>query len=144
MRSSGYYGNLTTPTSEQSQARKKIAQSQLNSQSDLSIDCKDLKNDLDSGVSSPGLLSSSRRSSLTSVTSTSSEEDLDSILSSAKKNNNLQKEEMQPEQVAAAEPQMQESENSGDQVKEKLILKSEESGPKLLELKLEKKRKKLF
>ncbi|MDX5495809.1 MAG: DUF350 domain-containing protein [Wolbachia endosymbiont of Nomada marshamella] len=89
LRSSGYYGALITPTSEQSQARKEIPQSQLNgfsSQSDLSIDCKDLKNDSDSGINSSGLVSSSRRSSLTSVASNSSEESV----SSTEESNGLQ------------------------------------------------------
>ncbi|MCA7010174.1 hypothetical protein [Wolbachia endosymbiont of Tribolium confusum] len=45
LRNSGYYGASAHPTSKQSQARKEIAQSQLNSQSDLSIDSKDLKNE---------------------------------------------------------------------------------------------------
>ncbi|WP_410542203.1 hypothetical protein [Wolbachia endosymbiont of Tetranychus urticae] len=87
LRSSGYYGDLTTPTSEQSQLNG------LSSQSDLSIDCKDLKNDLDSGINSSSLASSSRRNSLTSVTSISSEESVHLKLNPAEKDNSLQLED---------------------------------------------------
>lgn len=118
LRSSGYYSASTVPTSKQSQASKQIAQSQLNSQSDLSIDSKDLKNekpnitvnavevpsgantsklssssDLDSGINSSGLASSSRRSSLTSVTSISSEESVHLKLNPAEEDNGLQLED---------------------------------------------------
>ncbi|WP_019236683.1 hypothetical protein [Wolbachia pipientis] len=118
LRNSGYYGASAHPTSKQSQARKEIAQSQLNSQSDLSIDSKDLKNekpnitvnavevpsgantsklssssDLDSGINSSSLASSSRRNSLTSVTSISSEESVHLKLNPAEKDNSLQLED---------------------------------------------------
>lgn len=118
LRNSGYYGASAHPTSKQSQARKEIAQSQLNSQSDLSIDSKDLKNekpnitvnavevpsgantsklssssDLDSGINSSSLASSSRRSSLTSVTSISSEESVHLKLNPAEEDNSLQLED---------------------------------------------------
>ncbi|WP_410543601.1 hypothetical protein [Wolbachia endosymbiont of Drosophila simulans] len=118
LRNSGYYGASTIPTSEQSQERKKITQSQLNSQSDLSIDSKDLKSekpnitvnavevpsdentsklssssDLDSGINSSSLASSSRRNSLTSVTSISSEESVHLKLNPAEKDNSLQLED---------------------------------------------------
>ncbi|MGX9891778.1 DUF350 domain-containing protein [Wolbachia endosymbiont of Protocalliphora sialia] len=118
LRNSGYYGASAHPTSKQSQARKEIAQSQLNSQSDLSIDSKDLKNekpnitvnavevpsgantsklssssDLDSGINLSGLASSSRRSSLTSVTSISSEESVHLKLNPAEEDNGLQLED---------------------------------------------------
>ncbi|WP_341813510.1 DUF350 domain-containing protein [Wolbachia endosymbiont (group B) of Germaria angustata] len=116
--SSIHCGDLTTPTSKQSQAKKEIPQLQLNSQSDLSIDSKDLKNekpnitvnavevpsgantsklssgnDSDSGINSSGLASSSRRSSLTSVTSISSEESVHLKLNSAGEDNGLQLED---------------------------------------------------
>ncbi|WP_425383905.1 DUF350 domain-containing protein [Wolbachia endosymbiont (group B) of Anania hortulata] len=118
LRNSGYYGASAHPTSKQSQARKEIAQSQLNSQSDLSIDSKDLKNekpnitvnavevpsgantsklssssDLDSGINSSSLASSSRRNSLTSVTSISSEKSVHLKLNPAEKDNSLQLED---------------------------------------------------
>ncbi|BDG76381.1 MULTISPECIES: DUF350 domain-containing protein [Wolbachia] len=118
LRNSSYYGASAHPTSKQSQARKEIAQSQLNSQSDLSIDSKDLKNekpnitvnavevpsgantsklssssDLDSGINSSSLASSSRRNSLTSVTSISSEESVHLKLNPAEKDNSLQLED---------------------------------------------------
>ncbi len=113
LRNSGYYGASTVPTSEQSQARKEIAQSQLNGS--FSQSCEDLKNkdpsttadavevlsvantsklsssnDSDSEINSPGLVSSSRRSSLTSVTSNSSEESVSTTLSSTEESNGLQ------------------------------------------------------
>lgn len=116
--SSIHCGDLTTPTSKQSQAKKEIPQLQLNSQSDLSIDSKDLKNekpnitvnavevpsgantsklssgnDSDSGINSSGLASSSRRSSLTSVTSISSEESVHLKLNPAEEDNSLQLED---------------------------------------------------
>lgn len=118
LRSSGYHSASTFLTSKQSQERKEIAQSQLNSQSDLSIDSKDLKNekpnitvnavevpsgantsklssssDLDSGINSSSLASSSRRSSLTSVTSISSEESVHLKLNPAEEDNGLQLED---------------------------------------------------
>ncbi|WP_245970159.1 DUF350 domain-containing protein [Wolbachia endosymbiont of Bemisia tabaci] len=118
LRSSGHYNASTILTSKQSQERKKITQSQLNSQSDLSIDSKDLKSekpnitvnavevpsdentsklssssDLDSGINSSGLASSSRRSSLTSVTSISSEESVHLKLNPAEEDNGLQLED---------------------------------------------------
>ncbi|MFP3026648.1 MAG: DUF350 domain-containing protein [Wolbachia sp.] len=118
LRSSGRYDASTILTSKQSQARKKITQSQLNSQSDLSIDSKDLKNekpnitvnavevpsgantsklssssDLDSGINSSSLASSSRRNSLTSVTSISSEESVHLKLNPAEEDNSLQLED---------------------------------------------------
>lgn len=118
LRSSGYHSASTFLTSKQSQERKEIAQSQLNSQSDLSIDSKDLKNekpnitvnavevpsgtntsklssgnDSDSGINSSGLASSSRRSSLTSVTSISSEESVHLKLNPAEEDNGLQLED---------------------------------------------------
>ncbi|MGY5877470.1 DUF350 domain-containing protein [Wolbachia endosymbiont of Nasonia oneida] len=115
--SSIHCGDLTTPTSKQSQAKKEIPQLQLNSQSDLSIDSKDLKNekpnitvnavevpsgantsklsssDLDSGINSSSLASSSRRNSLTSVTSISSEESVHLKLNPAEEDNSLQLED---------------------------------------------------
>lgn len=93
LRSSGRYDASTILTSKQSQARKEIAQSQLNSQSDLSIDCKDSKNDSDSGINSSGLVSSSRRSSLTSVTSTSSGKSVHLKLNPTEEDNSLQLED---------------------------------------------------
>lgn len=118
LRSSGRYDASTILTSKQSQERKEIAQSQLNSQSDLSIDSKDLKNekpnitvnavevpsgantsklssssDLDSGINSSSLASSSRRNSLTSVTSISSEESVHLKLNPAEEDNSLQLED---------------------------------------------------
>ena len=117
LRSSGYHSASTFLTSKQSQERKEIAQSQLNSQSDLSIDSKDLKNekpnitvnavevprgantsklsssDLDSGINSSSLASSSRRNSLTSVTSISSEESVYLKLNPAEEDNSLQLED---------------------------------------------------
>ncbi|WP_353278781.1 DUF350 domain-containing protein [Wolbachia endosymbiont (group B) of Longitarsus flavicornis] len=119
LRSSGRYDASTILTSKQPQARKKITQSQLNSQSDLSIDSKDLKNekpnitvnavevpsgantsklsssssDLDSGINSSSLASSSRRNSLTSVTSISSEESVHLKLNPAEEDNSLQLED---------------------------------------------------
>ncbi|WP_265022612.1 DUF350 domain-containing protein [Wolbachia endosymbiont (group B) of Ischnura elegans] len=118
LRSSGRYDASTILTSKQSQARKKITQSQLNSQSDLSIDSKDLKNekpnitvnavevpsgantsklssssDLDSRINSSSLASSSRRNSLTSVTSISSEESVHLKLNPAEEDNSLQLED---------------------------------------------------
>ncbi|WP_108784137.1 DUF350 domain-containing protein [Wolbachia endosymbiont of Bemisia tabaci] len=117
LRSSGHYNASTILTSKQSQERKKITQSQLNSQSDLSIDSKDLKSekpnitvnavevpsdentsklsssDLDSGINSSVLASSSRRSSLTSVTSISSEESIHLKLNPAEEDNGLQLED---------------------------------------------------
>ncbi|WP_353276787.1 DUF350 domain-containing protein [Wolbachia endosymbiont (group B) of Villa cingulata] len=118
LRSSGYHSASTFLTSKQSQERKEIAQSQLNSQSDLSIDSKDLKNekpnitvnavevpsgantsklssssDLDSGINSSSLASSSRRNSLTSVTSISSEESVHLKLNPAEEDNSLQLED---------------------------------------------------
>ncbi|WP_264375038.1 MULTISPECIES: DUF350 domain-containing protein [unclassified Wolbachia] len=118
LRSSGRYDASTILTSKQSQERKKITQSQLNSQSDLSIDSKDLKNekpnitvnavevpsgantskfssssDLDSRINSSSLASSSRRNSLTSVTSISSEESVHLKLNPAEEDNSLQLED---------------------------------------------------
>lgn len=118
LRSSGHYDASTILISKQSQERKKITQSQLNSQSDLSIDSKDLKSekpnitvnavevpsdentsklssssDLDSGINSSSLASSSRRNSLTSVTSISSEESVHLKLNPAEKDNSLQLED---------------------------------------------------
>ncbi|TNK93695.1 DUF350 domain-containing protein [Wolbachia endosymbiont of Leptopilina clavipes] len=118
LRSSGRYDASTILTSKQSQARKKITQSQLNSQSDLSIDSKDLKNekpnitvnavevpsgantsklssssDLDSRINSSSLASSSRRNSLTSVTSISSEESVHLKLNPTEEDNSLQLED---------------------------------------------------
>ncbi|WP_017532160.1 hypothetical protein [Wolbachia endosymbiont of Diaphorina citri] len=121
LRSLDRYDASTILTSKQSQARKEIAQSQLNgfsSQSDLSIDSKDLKNekpnitvnavempsgantsqlssssDLDSGINSSGLTLSSRRRSLTSVTSISSEESVHLKLNPAEEDNSLQLED---------------------------------------------------
>lgn len=90
----------------------------MNSQSDLSIDSKDLKNekpnitvnavevpsgantsklssssDLDSGINSSSLASISRRNSLTSVTSISSEESVHLKLNPAEEDNSLQLED---------------------------------------------------
>ncbi|WP_353281366.1 DUF350 domain-containing protein [Wolbachia endosymbiont (group B) of Horisme vitalbata] len=118
LRSLDSYDASTILTSKQSQARKKITQSQLNSQSDLSIDSKDLKNekpnitvnavevpsgantsklssssDLDSRINSSSLASSSRRNSLTSVTSISSEESVHLKLNPAEEDNSLQLED---------------------------------------------------
>lgn len=118
LRSSGHYDASTILASKQSQERKKITQSQLNSQSDLSIDSKDLKSekpnitvnavevpsdentsklssssDLDSGINSSSLASSSRRNSLTSVTNISSEESVHLKLNPAEKDNSLQLED---------------------------------------------------
>lgn len=117
LRSSGHYDASTILTSKQSQERKNITQSQLNSQSDLSIDSKDLKSekpnitvnavevpsdantsklsssDLDSGINSSSLASSSRRNSLTSVTSISSEESVHLKLNPAEEDNSLQLED---------------------------------------------------
>ncbi|MFT4314463.1 MAG: DUF350 domain-containing protein [Wolbachia pipientis] len=115
LRNSGYHSTSTFLKSKQSQARKKITQSQLSSQSDLSIDSKDLKNekpnitvnavevpsgantsklssssDLDSGINSSSLASSSRRNSLTSI---SSEESVHLKLNPAEENNGLQLED---------------------------------------------------
>lgn len=109
------YNHSIALISKQPQARKEIAQLQLNSQSDLSIDSKDLKNekpnitvnavevpsgantsklssssDLDSGINSSGLASSSRRSSLTSI---SSEESVHLKLNPAEEDNGLQLED---------------------------------------------------
>lgn len=116
LRSSGRYDASTILTSKQSQARKEIAQSQLNGFS--SQFCEDLENknpstaadpvevpsgantsklssssDLDSGINSSGLASSSRRSSLTSVTSISSEESVHLKLNPAEEDNGLQLED---------------------------------------------------
>ncbi|WP_264375799.1 DUF350 domain-containing protein [Wolbachia endosymbiont (group B) of Sphaerophoria taeniata] len=119
LRSLDSYDASTILTSKQPQARKKITQSQLNSQSDLSIDSKDLKNekpnitvnavevpsgantsklsssssDLDSRINSSSLASSSRRNSLTSVTSISSEESVHLKLNPAEEDNSLQLED---------------------------------------------------
>ncbi|WP_264330953.1 DUF350 domain-containing protein [Wolbachia endosymbiont (group B) of Erebia ligea] len=122
--SSIHCGDLTTPTSKQSQAKKEIPQLQLNSQSDLSIDSKDLKNekpnitvnavevpsgantsklsssDLDSGINSSSLASSSRRNSLTSVTSISSEESVHLKLNPAEEDNSLQLEDEEKTKLA--------------------------------------------
>ncbi|WGJ62755.1 DUF350 domain-containing protein [Wolbachia endosymbiont of Frankliniella intonsa] len=118
LRSLDSYDASTILTSKQPQARKKITKSQLNSQSDLSIDSKDLKNekpnitvnavevpsgantsklssssDLDSRINSSSLASSSRRNSLTSVTSISSEESVHLKLNPAEEDNSLQLED---------------------------------------------------
>ncbi|MHC3897992.1 UNVERIFIED_CONTAM: DUF350 domain-containing protein [Wolbachia endosymbiont of Nasonia longicornis] len=118
LRSLDRYDASTALISKQLQERKEIAQSQLNSQSDLSIDSKDLKkekpnitvnavempsgantsklssgNDSDSGINSSGLALSSRRSSLTSVTSISSEESVHLKLNPAEEDNSLQLED---------------------------------------------------
>ncbi|WP_407512329.1 DUF350 domain-containing protein [Wolbachia endosymbiont of Trichogramma kaykai] len=118
LRSSGRYDALTILTSKQSQEGKKITQSKLNSQSDLSIDSKDLKNekpnitinavempsgantsklisssDLDSVINSSSLASSSRRNILNSVTSISSEESVHFKLNPAEEDNSLQLED---------------------------------------------------
>ncbi|OCA06926.1 hypothetical protein [Wolbachia endosymbiont of Trichogramma pretiosum] len=117
LRSLDHYDTSTILTSKQSQKRKKITQSQLNSQSDLSIDSKDLKNenpnitmnavevpsgantpelsssDLDSGINSSSLASSSRRNSLTSVTSISSEESVHLKSNPTEEDNSLQLED---------------------------------------------------
>lgn len=110
-----HYDASTVLISKQPQARKEIAQSQLNSQSDLSIDSKDLKNekpnitvnavevpsgantsklssssDLDSGINSSSLASSSRRNSLTSI---SPEESVHLKLNPAEEDNGLQLED---------------------------------------------------
>ncbi|WP_265030905.1 DUF350 domain-containing protein [Wolbachia endosymbiont (group B) of Athalia cordata] len=125
LRSLDSYDASTILTSKQSQARKEIAQSQLNSQSDLSIDSKDLKNekpnitvnavevpsgantsklssssDLDSGINSSSLASSSRRKSLTSVTSISSEESVHLKLNPAEEDNSLQPEDEEETKLA--------------------------------------------
>lgn len=118
LRSLDRYDASTALISKQLQERKEIAQSQLNSQSDLSIDSKDLKNekpnitvnavevpsgantsklssssDLDSRINSSSLASSSRRNSLTSVTSISSEESVHLKLNPAEEDNGLQLED---------------------------------------------------
>lgn len=115
MGSLDHYDASTVLISKQPQARKEIAQSQLNSQSDLSIDSKDLKNekpnitvnavevpsgantsklssssDLDSGINSSSLASSSRRNSLTSI---SPEESVHLKLNPAEEDNGLQLED---------------------------------------------------
>ncbi|WP_143689792.1 DUF350 domain-containing protein [Wolbachia endosymbiont of Nilaparvata lugens] len=115
LRSLDRYDASTALISKQLQERKEIAQSQLSSQSDLSIDSKDLKNekpnitvnavevpsgantsklssgnDSDSGINSSGLASSSRRSSLTSI---SSEESVHLKLNPAEEDNGLQLED---------------------------------------------------
>lgn len=125
LRSLDSYDASTILTSKQPQARKEIAQSQLNSQSDLSIDSKDLKNekpnitvnavevpsgantsklssssDLDSRINSSSLASSSRRNSLTSVTSISSEESVHLKLNPAEEDNSLQLEDERKTKLA--------------------------------------------
>ncbi|OAM05044.1 MAG: hypothetical protein TV41_01680 [Wolbachia endosymbiont of Dactylopius coccus] len=126
LRSLDSYDASTILTSKQPQARKKITQSQLNSQSDLSIDSKDLKNekpnitvnavevpsgantsklsssssDLDSRINSSSLASSSRRNSLTSVTSISSEESVHLKLNPAEEDNSLQLEDEEKTKLA--------------------------------------------
>lgn len=122
LRNSGYHSTSTFIKSKQSQARKEIAQLQLNSQSDLSIDSKDLKNekpnitvnavevpsgantsklssgnDSDSGINSSGLELSSRRSSLTSI---SSEESVHLKLNPAEEDNGLQPEDEEKTKLA--------------------------------------------
>ncbi|MFT4327331.1 MAG: DUF350 domain-containing protein [Wolbachia pipientis] len=122
LRNSGYHSTSTFIKSKQSQARKKITQSQLSSQSDLSIDSKDLKNekpnitvnavevpsgantsklssgnDSDSGINSSGLALSSRRSSLTSI---SSEESVHLKLNPAEEDNGLQPEDEEKTKLA--------------------------------------------
>ncbi|WP_353288041.1 DUF350 domain-containing protein [Wolbachia endosymbiont (group B) of Gerris lacustris] len=107
------YDASTVLISTQPQARKEIAQSQLNGFSRQF--CEDLENknpsttadpvevprgtntsklssssDLDSGINSSGLASSSRRSNLTSVTSISSEESVYLKSNSAEEDNDLQ------------------------------------------------------
>uniref|UniRef100_A0A3B0JMT7 DUF350 domain-containing protein n=1 Tax=Wolbachia endosymbiont of Aleurodicus floccissimus TaxID=2152762 RepID=A0A3B0JMT7_9RICK len=116
------YDHSIALISKQPQARKEIAQLQLNSQSDLSIDSKDLKNekpnitvnavevpsgantsklssssDLDSGINSSGLALSSRRSSLTSI---SSEESVHLKLNPAEEDNGLQPEDEEKTKLA--------------------------------------------
>jgi len=116
------YDHSIALISKQPQARKEIAQLQLNSQSDLSIDSKDLKNekpnitvnavevpsgantsklssgnDSDSGINSSGLALSSRRSSLTSI---SSEESVHLKLNPAEEDNGLQPEDEEKTKLA--------------------------------------------
>ncbi|WP_353280866.1 DUF350 domain-containing protein [Wolbachia endosymbiont (group B) of Cyclophora punctaria] len=88
LRSSGCYGALTTPTSEQLQARGPVEVPSGANTSKLSS-----SSDLDSGINSSSLASSSRRNSLTSVTSISSEESVHLKLNPAEEDNSLQLED---------------------------------------------------
>ncbi|QUI60823.1 DUF350 domain-containing protein [Wolbachia endosymbiont of Spodoptera picta] len=88
LRSSGCYGVLTTPTSEQLQARGPVEVPSGANTSKLSS-----SSDLDSGINSSSLASSSRRNSLTSVTSISSEESVHLKLNPAEEDNSLQLED---------------------------------------------------